>query len=306
MPAFAELARAFLAEEYADSPVLATQLGVTGYDDRLDDLSEAAFADRRRRSAAWPERFQAVPDSGLTADDRIDRDLLGSVLRGRAIMADWEMWRRQPDTYLNPGLHGVFVLFLHRLRPEPELVRSAVARLRALPANLADGERNLQPELAPAVYVERALGQARAGSRYARELVPREVADPRLQAELAEAGAMAAAAFERFAAFLEGLREKATGPWAIGEARYTRLLREKELLPYDTRTLRERGRRGYDRLAEELRRCARAIAGTDDWARVLEDLNADHPSTPDAMLAAYTAWTERARAFLREDRKSVV
>ena len=46
MAAFGDLCRAFLAQEYADSPVLASHLGVDGYDDRLDDLSE----DVRRRS----------------------------------------------------------------------------------------------------------------------------------------------------------------------------------------------------------------------------------------------------------------
>jgi uncharacterized protein (DUF885 family) len=298
MPAFAELGRAFLAEEHADSPVMASHLGVEGYDDRLDDLGEAAFTARRRRHAAWLARFDALDDAGLGPEERIDRDLLRAVLRGRAIMADWEMWRRQPDTYLTPGLSGVFVLFLHRLRPEPELARAAAARLRALPANLADGERNLRPELVPRVYVERALGQARAGARYCRDLVPTEVADARLQGELAEAGAVAAAALERFGGLLERLRDEARGAWAIGEARYTRLLREKELLPDDARALRERGRREYERLAAELTRCAGEVAGTEDWPAVLESLNADHPPTPEAMLAAYADWTGRARAFL--------
>jgi uncharacterized protein (DUF885 family) len=64
--------------------------------------------------------------------------------------------------------------------------------------------------------------------------------------------------------------------------------------------LRERGRREYERLAAELARCARQIASTDDWPAVLASLNADHPATPEAMLHAYTEWTERARRFLRE------
>jgi uncharacterized protein (DUF885 family) len=297
---FAELARAFLAEEYAHSPVMASQLGIEGYDDRLDDLSGSAFAERRRRSAEWLARFEALGDGGLPADDRIDRDLLLSVLRGRAIMADWEMWRRQPDTYLNPGLSGVFTLFLHRLRPEPELVRAAAARLRAMPDNLADGRRNLRPELAPRIYVERALGQARAGARYVRELLPAEAADPRGRAELAAAGGDAGRALDDFAAFLEGLGPRAAGAWAIGEVRYTRLLREKELLADDAGSLRERGRREYDRLAAELREYARRIAGTEDWAGVLADLNRNHPPTPEAMQATYAEWTERARRFLRE------
>jgi hypothetical protein len=37
MSSFAELSRDFLAEPFADSPVLASGLGVDGYDDQLDD-----------------------------------------------------------------------------------------------------------------------------------------------------------------------------------------------------------------------------------------------------------------------------
>jgi uncharacterized protein (DUF885 family) len=297
---FPELARTFLTEEYADSPVMASQLGIEGYDDRLDDLSASAFAQRRRRSAEWLARFDAVGEVGLADDDRIDRGLLLSVLRGRAIMADWEMWRRQPDTYLNPGLGGVFTLFLHRLRPEPELVRSAVARLQAIPGNLADGRRNLQPELTPPVYLERALGQARAGARYVRELLPAEVSDPQARGALATAGAAAGAAFDDFASFLERLQAKAGGAWAIGEARYSRLLQEKELLGDDARRLRARGQAEYQRLAAELRGYAGRIAGHEDWPRLLAELNRDHPPTPEAMRATYSEWTERARRFLHE------
>lgn len=60
MSACAELGQAFLDETFQDSPVLASQLGVDGFDDRLDDLSEAAFEDRRRRSADWLRRFDQL------------------------------------------------------------------------------------------------------------------------------------------------------------------------------------------------------------------------------------------------------
>jgi uncharacterized protein (DUF885 family) len=300
MPEFAQLTRAFLVETAAESPVLATHLGIDGFDDQLDDLSEAAFERRSHRNADWLQQFQAVDADALTFDEGIDRELILSVLRGRAIMDDWQMWRRQPDTYLAPGLSGVFALFLHRLKPVPELARAAAARMRAVPRLVADGKRNLRPELAPALYVERALGQARAGVTYFRELVPVEVDEPWLCADLAEAGAIAGDACADFVAFLEDLRTRAHGAWAIGEERYTRLLRQKEMLPDDARSLRERGRAEYERLAEELRRCARAIANTDDWPGVLTDFNKDHPPTPEDMRQTYSSWTERARQFLKE------
>jgi uncharacterized protein (DUF885 family) len=297
----ATLARAFFDESLQDSPVLASQLGRDGYDDRLDDLSEAAFEDRQRRSAAWLTRFEQLGDDACASfEERIDRDLIRSNLRGRVIMADWLVWRRQPETYLNPGLGGIFTLFLHRLRPESELVRAALARLRAIPRALEDGRRNIRPELAPRVHVDRAIRQARAGARYVGEVLPTEVADEKLRAELADWGGIAAGAMEVYADFLQDLLPRAKGEWAIGQERYTRLLREKELLADDAPALRERGRREYDGLAEELRRFAQELEGTDDWRQVLGKLNLDHPPTPQAMLHSYAEWTERARAFLRE------
>src|SRR3712207_2870157 len=189
MPGCAELIRAFFDETIADSPVLASQLGIDGFDDQLDDLSEAAIEDRRRRSAAWLQRLQAVADEQCaTPDDRVDRDLVVSLLRGRAVLDDWLVWRRQPELYLNPGLTGVFSLFLHRLKPEPELARAAASRLRAVPGVLEAGRRNTRAELASSIYVDRAMRQARAGARYAREFVAGQVADPALRAPLAEAG----------------------------------------------------------------------------------------------------------------------
>ena len=302
MSEFADLARAFFDETLQDSPVLASQLGIEGFDDRLDDLSESAFADRRRRASAWLQRFDALPEAACASfDEQLDRDLIRSHLRGRAILDDWQMWRRQPETYVNPGLGGVFTLFLHRLKPEPDLVRAAVARLRAIRRALEDGRHNLQPELTPKVYLERAIRQARAGARYVGEILPGEVRDQHLRGELADWGGVASGAMEVYAEFLErDLMPRAHGTWAIGHERYSRLLREKELLQDDATSLRERGRREYDRLAQDLRRCAQQLEGTDDWPSVLQHLNADHPTSPDAMLQAYADWTEQARQFVRE------
>ena len=300
MPSFRELTTDFLDAEFADSPVRASQLGLTDYDDGLDDLSEAAFERRRSADARWLDAFRAL-DDGLDFDEQIDRDLVVSILRGRQIVDDFEMWRRQPDTYLNPGMSGIFTLFLHRLRPTEELVDSAISRLRQIPSNLEDGKRNLRPEMVPAIFLDRAANQARAGARYVREILPAEIEDPSLRRRMAEAGESTAAAYESYVEHLEGMRDSASGEWQLGEDRYSALLREKEMLGFDARELRERGQAAYDELAVELTRCARDLRGTDDWKSVLDELNDDHPRTPEEMRLGYEDWTERARVFLREN-----
>jgi uncharacterized protein (DUF885 family) len=302
MPSFAALTDAFLRDEFEHSPVRASGLGLTEYDDRLDDLSEAAITRRTRLDAEWLERFTAVDDADLSFDDLIDRDLVISILRGRQIVEDWEVWRRQPDTYLNPGMTGIFSLFLHRLRPVDDLVDAAVSRMRQIPSNLDDGRRNLRPEMVPAIFLDRAANQARAGARYVREILPAQVDDEAQRAKLAAAGEEAGAAYDAYVAFLEEMRPAATGEWALGEARYSALLTEKELLGFGARELRDRGQAAYDELAAELTRVARELRGTEDWKQVLDQLNEDHPRTPEEMRVGYEEWTERAREYLREHR----
>jgi uncharacterized protein (DUF885 family) len=298
--AFASLVDSFLKEEYEDSPTLASSLGLTEYDERLDDTSAAAFERRRVSDLEWLRKLRAVADDGLAPAERIDRDLLVSVLRGRELYQPLEMWRRQPSYYLNPGLNGVFTLFLHRLRPEGELVFAARARLEQVPRSIADGIANLDPALVPPIYADRAIGQAKAAARYARELVPNEVGGAQAHPRLAEAGDIAARAFERFATFLEDLRRKASGSYAIGADLYSALLRDKELLPFGAAELRERGREQYELLSTEANRIATEIDGSGDWAKTCDRLNKIHAPTPDAMRVEYAEWTERARSFLRD------
>jgi uncharacterized protein (DUF885 family) len=295
---FSTLVKDYLTGRYEESPTWASMLGLTAYDERSEDLSVEAF---RRRDAAvleWTKRFGAVADDTLTEDERIDRDVILASLRGRELTQPRMDWKRQPNTYLNPSLGGVFTLFLHRLRPERDLAEAARARLLAVTKHVADGKANVDFALVPPIYVDRAIGQAKAAARYARELVPAEVKDPTLRQKVAEAGATAAGAFEDFAAFLATNKARASGDYAIGEELYTALLREKELLPFGTRELRERGREQYDLLANEANKIARQIDGGGTWTEVCERLNRVHAPTPDAMRAEYAEWTERARSFL--------
>ncbi|CAN5478144.1 MAG: DUF885 domain-containing protein [Chloroflexi bacterium] len=302
MTSFAELTNEFLDAEFDDSPVRASGLGLTEYDERLDDLSEAAFERRSAADTAWLNRFRDLDVGSLGFDEQIDRDLVISILRGRQILDDFQVWRRQPDTYLNPGMQGIFSLFLHRLRPMDQLVSASISRMKLIPGNLEAGKRNLRPDMVPEIFLDRAANQARAGAKYVREILPAQIEDAALSAKLAEAGEAAGSAYDGYVAYLEEMRPNATGEWMLGEDRYSALLREKELLGFGARELRDRGQAAYDELAIDLTRCARELRDTDDWKQVLDELNEDHPRTPEEMRIGYEDWTERARVFLREHR----
>ena len=58
MPDFRSLVDEFLQNEFETSPTTASYLGLTQYDDRLDDLSADAFAKRDADAQAWLKRFE--------------------------------------------------------------------------------------------------------------------------------------------------------------------------------------------------------------------------------------------------------
>jgi len=300
-PRLPSLVATLLADEWNADPVMATTLGQPGHDDRLPDLDRDVLAGYDARADVTLAALEALPDAEVDDPEaRADRDLAVAVLRGRRVMRDWADWRRNPDHYTEPPLYGVHGLFMAGTRSPAELTADAVARLRAVPRLLAQGQANLDPALASPLLVHRAIGTARGGVTYAREQVADSVDDPILKDELLAAGEVAATAYEEFAEFLADLETRASGEWAIGEERYDGLLLEREGLTYGARELRRRGEVEYAQLEGQLRQLSHDIAGHEDWRRLVDELIPDAPPTPDAMRQEYADWTEQARQFLVE------
>jgi uncharacterized protein (DUF885 family) len=295
------LAREYLADLMAESPANATFQGWDGHDDESPDLSAAGIAARHTREDRWYARYLVLGDGDLTDSQRIDRDAVLAQLRGSKVMRDWESHKRQPDIYLSAALMGVFTLFLRRPMDEHDLVTAACARLAEIPRLLDEGRANLDPGMVPPLFVMRALGQCQAGTRYVSELLPADVADAADRQRLVDAAGPAAKAFEDFAVFLSELGDRARGDAAIGEARYSGLLQQAELLGYGAATLHAKGQGAWDELDAEMRELARQIdPEASGWRPVVEAANAEHPTTPEEMLAGYRDWTARCRRFLVE------
>ena len=294
-----------LHADFNASPVGASGYGLTEYDERLDDLSAEAFHARDAYAAEYLRRLDAMGDAGLgiatlSIDDQIDLDLARSVLRGRLILAPFEAWRRDPVAYSGPITSGLFTLFLHRLRPERDLVDAAVARLEHVERVVDAGIANLDPALAHPLIVERGMNAARGAVRYVRDLVWLDVEDEDRRDRLQDAGADAAVHLERWVAHLDDLRGRAHGTWQLGEEGYSRILQEREVLGDDARALRARGNAELERLDAEMTALARDAAGDPDYVDVLRADDERHPPTEQAMLETYAEWTAKARSFLEQ------
>ena len=239
----------------------------------------------------------------LTPDERIDRDLAMAMLRGRLVIAEWQGWRRDPLTYSGPALNGIFLLFLHRLRPDQDLVDAAVRPPRPGARRCStQGRANLDPALAHPLHRRaRRSPRRRAGARYVRELLPAEVRDAELSERLRSAGVAAARGVRRLGrCSWRAFAPSAHGTWVFGEERYSRIAPgARGAAVRCPRRCASTGQRGArPPRCRDVGRSRERIAGTRDWHEVIERSTQDHPLTEEAMRQAYEVWTARARDFL--------
>jgi uncharacterized protein (DUF885 family) len=299
--ALSQLLDEYVAWYFDRHPTAASAAGAEGFDHLLGDFSAAAFERLEAEREQWLARFEAVADDGLSLDEVLDRELVSSSLRGERVLADWPAWRRDPATYVTPVFSSLYLPFLHRLHPEPQLVETTASRLRQVPDVFAACRANLDAGLASPLIVRRVLAQARSGREFVTRTLLAEVADESLRTRLAEAAEPAAEAFDGLVAYLEEFAERADGDWRMGERRYSGLLREREMLGFGAEELHRRGREAWAELDAEMAELAtRLHGGSTDWRTAIERLADDHPPTLEAMREEYDAATQRARKFLVE------
>jgi uncharacterized protein (DUF885 family) len=287
----------YLREYFEAHPTAATFFGLTEWDDRLGDATAAGFEQRDTANREWLQRFTALDGATLSPDQQVDLALLRAHLGARVATADYAPWRHNAATYLD---NGVFELFVHGTRSEPEATAAAVERLRQVPAMLAAGRENLDPQRADAELVRQwALPNVAAQASFMREGLGVFVGRPDLRAQLERAGAEAAEAYDDFGDHLNGLAERASGTFAFGEARYDAVLRVGEGFDFGARQLREMGREQVEELDATMADLALTISGTPDWRSVVQGLRDAHPASMDEMLARYREETTRARQFVR-------
>ena len=87
---------------------------------------------RSRAATRTPRRSSPASTPWGTADLRADEPIDRDLATRRAPRPDdrgrLAGWKRDPLTYSSPVTSGIFTLFLHRLRPERELVDASIAR----------------------------------------------------------------------------------------------------------------------------------------------------------------------------------
>ncbi len=289
---FDNLLSELLEDYWRLNPVEATHAGVHRYDASLPDWSEAGEQARR----AWVERNRAAlqnfEDAGLDASRRLDKKVALAQLAAEEIQVEWQYTRRAPAFYLEQALNGLNYLLS---RPDKaasvgEQSARVLARLKAIPALLKQGQARLQAELVPPEFVEIGLVAAQGARGFLEKLdLPPGPAGEEARRE-------ALAALAEYHQFVEQ-ELKPQGKFATGPALFERILREQHGLNLTPDELYQLGEATAADLQARVAALAEQIEPGKPWQAIVESLKSNHP-TLDSLLQAYADEAARAREFV--------
>jgi uncharacterized protein (DUF885 family) len=217
-------------------PVTSSDQGLHTWDDKLTDYSEEAIAARRKHVTDLLALVSAMRTDAWSKDDRIDWILFRAQLEGTAFFDRVMHFEdSDPQTYVNECSNAIFSLLKKDYDAPRNRARSATARLKAMPALIEQGKKNLTRPVR--LYAQLAIESARSIDglfkesldTIAKDLAPDEMRD------FVAAREAALGALHGYADWLSSRLDRMVEWSPMGEENYNYLLKHVYLLPIDAK-----------------------------------------------------------------------
>ncbi len=241
---FEAIAKRFLSEAPAFSPVGATQLGDHRYDGQLDEATPAARDRETRFYRELQHALERTSRNQLSRANRVDAALLAHDLEARIwsleVLKEWE-WN--PLVYTGVCGSAVYGLVAREFAPLPDRLRNVTARLQQYPRFLEQARSALVPTRIPKVHAETAVKQNPGVLSILDDMVQPHLgqlpeSDRR---ELEQAMKTARAAVEKHQQWLEQtMLPQAKGNFRVGSQLFDKKLSFALMSPLSRKAIRER------------------------------------------------------------------
>ncbi len=296
--AWKDFVQATIQQWFTLDPSTAVYQGDHRFDGKLPDWSEAGLATRIAFLRS------VVSDAGaytnLSPQDAMERDNLVSYARRELFwIVDADRPHNNPDWYITGGLDpNVYVS--REYADKPTRMRAMINFFNAVPTAAANIRANLKTPL-PASFVKYGVAGFGGFAEYYRgdaRTAFADVSDPALQAQFKASSEKAGQAMADLTAWLKTQQASATQNFPMGADRFSKMLKETEMVDLPLDQIEAIGRADLKRNQEALKlACARYTPGK-SIAQCFDKLNADKPK--DGPVAAAAAQIPDLTAFVRE------
>ena len=299
---FSKFVDDYFDARFATYPTQGTSAGLHQYDSKMPDYSRAAIGRRIAELHRQLDRLQSFDRAKLSFDDAIDADELDGRIRSELLdLETLRNWERNPMQYAGIAGSSVNDLMKRNFAPSPERLRSAIARIRAIPEICAAGKANVQNPAKEFTTLAIRMSKGSAGfleGAFATWAMDAAGSDAALAKDFQAANAKAIAAVRDFGAWLEkDLAPRSNGKYAIGEANFSAKLRYDERVEEPLSQVLARGEANLAKDQAAFVETAKKIDPSKTPAEVMKSLSDEHPTAEDLIPSARRG-LERARQFL--------
>ena len=300
MSKFTDFCADYFRKYFELHPTDAIYYGIEGYDHLLNDYSDETYQSEKVFVEQSLAKLRQIDVNDLDRDEAIDY----ALLEGKLVIQIYEHAKEDyrlkwPDTY--SPIDAIYIL---TVRATNDLAGNLLSRLGRATALIRQGIANLtRPEAnPPRLWTEMAVEGAKGSVGFLDNLTDH----PKIKESVRDTAALRAAiekakgAVNDFAAFLEqDLLPRSTGVYAVGEAHYNLLLKDKHFLSHDAQSLLAIGESLFAKTKKELSELADELAPGKEIEDVARAIQEKHPSI-DQILSAYRKAMEAARDFVKE------
>jgi uncharacterized protein (DUF885 family) len=288
----------FLEGYFAAFPSFAVNAGRHEFDGLVPDLSARGLKARADQLRAWRQEARAQDPALLSRDRRFERDLTVWYL-GRALFWLTETDWRTKNPMLNRGAVNPSVYLAREYAPLAIRMRGLTRLLNNMPTALTQIEAQLDAAI-PKSFLKRSIGYYGGLARHLRRTVPELFADVGTDAEraaLRAANAVGTRALDDLVAALEARRGAATEDFALGAARFARMLAQREMVTESLDQLKSMGQQDLARNLATLRQVCEQGLGTADLQACMALVEANKSLDPvargNAQLPMLKAFVQR-------------
>ena len=151
----AALEARWLDGEARFGPEGATAIGIHTYDRQIGDRSAAGRAARLAAERGWLRDLDAIAAAKLTRANQVDAAMLRNDLKYQIWAAtDLQSWAWDSQIYNDAAGGALYALAARDFAPWPVRLKSATARMAAIPALFAQERANLVPARVPLIHAQ--------------------------------------------------------------------------------------------------------------------------------------------------------
>jgi uncharacterized protein (DUF885 family) len=294
----------FFANAYFNfSPTQGTQAGFHQYDSQLEDYTRARMVEAQSGALRkYEAEFEKINPTTLDAYARGDRQMLLNYIRGSLLALETvRFWEKNPDVYSSGITVSAFVIMSRQFAPQPDRLRSLMAREKQMPQVFAAARANLKNP--PKVYVDVAIEQMPGNISFFEKDVPlafNKVTDQKLLAEFHQSNAAVIRALRDYEAWMKSdLLPRAHGDFRLGAETYRKKLLYEEMVDTPLDRLLAIGYEDLRRNQKMFREVAAQIDPKKTPQQILEDAEKDHPTAPN-LLTAFRGVLDGLRDYITQ------